>query len=224
VGAGGVGAGRRAAYAAGVSDLHCPATILVSRHGDAEFGNPSTLTDEGGWLTELGRRQVTALAESLRPRGVARVYTSTQQRAIESGAVAAGVLGTDVTELEGLREYSVGALAGRPPADPELASVLKAWAHGDLDRRIPGGESGAEVLERCREALQYIADLHRGETVLVFSHGGIMSFALPLLPSTPRSDLAQQVYLPNCAPAELEVDGDGFRLVAWPGSTDRAVV
>jgi probable phosphoglycerate mutase len=155
---------------------------------------------------------------------VARIYTSTMQRAVESGAIAAQVLEVDVVELEGLQEYSVGALAGRPHADPELLSVFRAWVHGDLGRRIPGGESGAEILERYRGALQHIADLHRGETVLVISHGGVMSFVLPRLSATVRSDLAERAFLPNCMPAEVEVDGDGFRVLEWPGSQDKAVV
>jgi broad specificity phosphatase PhoE len=207
-----------------VSDLHCPATLLVARHGDAAYGRPSVLSDEGGWLTELGRAQAAGLGSALLPRRVARVYTSVMQRAVESGAVAAAVIGTDVVELDGLQEYSVGALAGRPPADPELASVYRAWVHGDVRRRIPGGESGEQVLERFRHALQHVADLHRGETVLVFTHGGVMSFALPRLSTAWRQDLADRVFLPNCAPAEVEVDGGGFRLLSWPGSADRAVV
>jgi len=41
-----------------MSDLHCPATLLVARHGDAEYGHPSVLSDEGGWLSERGRRKI----------------------------------------------------------------------------------------------------------------------------------------------------------------------
>jgi broad specificity phosphatase PhoE len=207
-----------------MSDLHCPATLLVSRHGDAEYGHPSVLSDDGGWLSERGKAQVAELAAALRPRRVARIYASTMERAVESAAIAAGVLDVDVVELDGLQEYSVGALAGRPNGDPELMAIFRAWLHGDLRRRIPGGETGEGILERYREALQHIADLHRGETVLVFSHGGVMSFALPRLSAAVRGDLTERGFLPNCAPAEVEVDGDGFRVLGWPGSADKAVV
>lgn len=207
-----------------MSDLHCPATLLVARHGDAEYGHPSVLSDEGGWLSEKGRVQVGELAASLRERRVARVFTSTLERAQESGRLAAEVLGVDAVTVEGLEEFSVGALAGRPHDDPELASVFKAWMHGDPGRFIPGGESGAEVVGRYREALQSIADQHRGETVLVFSHGGVMSFVLPRLEAAVREDLVARAFLPNCGVAEVEVDGDGARVITWPGSLDRAIV
>ena len=207
-----------------MSDLHCPATLLVARHGDAEYGHPSVLSDEGGWLSDRGREQVRDLATSLRDRRVARVYTSVLQRAVESGGLAAEVLGVDSVPVDGLAEFSVGALAGRPHDDHELASVFRAWMHGDLGRFIPGGETGAEVVARYREALQSIADLHRGETVLVFSHGGVMSFVLPRIGGVVRAGLVEQAFLPNCGIAEVEVDGDGFRVRSWPGSSDRAVV
>ena len=207
-----------------MSDLFCAATLLVARHGDAEYARPSVLSDEGGRLSDEGRLQVRALAESLRERNVARVFTSPLQRAVESAQEAAQVLGVDAVEVDGLEEFSVGALAGRPHDDQELVSVYTSWLHGDLGRSIPGGATGAEVLERYREALQSIADQHRGETVLVFSHGGVMSFVLPRVSGHVRADLADAVFLPNCGVAEVAVDADGFVVRSWPGMTDRSVV
>ena len=207
-----------------MSDLHCAATLLIARHGDAEYGHPSVLSDEGGWLSDKGVEQTRALAASLAGRRVAAVRTSPLGRAVESGAVAAELLGVDSRMVDGLEEFPVGALAGRPHDDPELKSVFKSWQHGDLRRAIPGGPTGEEVLSRYREALLSIADQFRGETVLVFSHGGVMSFALPRISGDVRHDLDAARFLPNCGVAEVAVDGDGFEVRSWPGSTDRAVV
>ncbi|SDO67567.1 probable phosphoglycerate mutase [Pedococcus dokdonensis] len=207
-----------------MSDLQCAATLLIARHGDAEYGHPSVLSDEGGWLSAKGIDQTLTLAQSLADRRVAAVRTSVLGRAVQSGAVAAEVLGVNAEAVEGLEEFSVGALAGRPHDDPELQSIFMAWVHGDLRRRIPGGVNGEEVLGAYREALQSIADQFRGETVLVFSHGGVMSFVLPRIAGNLRDDLAAAKFLPNCAVAEVAVDGDGFEVRSWPGSTDRTVV
>jgi broad specificity phosphatase PhoE len=204
--------------------LHCDATLLVARPGDADSEHEHVLSDSGGWLTEKGKQQTKALAESLASRRIALVYTSSLQLAMESGEIAADLLGVPLRTAEGLEEFSVGTLAGRRHDDEELAAVFEAWVAGDLETRIPGGESGAEVLARYREALQSIADLHRGETVLVFSHGGVMSFCLPRLGRNVRSDLARLALLPNCAPAEVAVGDDGLSVLDWPGSADRAVV
>lgn len=200
-----------------MSDLFCPATLLVARHADAEYGHPHFLSDEGGWLTDKGKAQAQELAESLRDRRIARVFTSTMQRAVESGAVAAQVLGVAAVELEGLQEFSVGALAGRDFDDPELESVYQAWRHGDLGRFIPGGEKGEDVLARFREALQEIADLHRGETVLVVTHQTATCIALPMLADNLGPSYARENELGNGQAAEIMVDADGWQVTRWAG-------
>jgi len=207
-----------------VSDLHCPATLLVARHGDADYPHAKVLSDDGGWLTDKGKGQVRDLAESLRSRNIAAVWTSRLQRAVESGVIAAEVLGVESRRLDGLEEFSVGALAGRDHDDPELAGVFEAWKAGHLGTFIPGGESGDGVVERYRGALEEISDQHRGETVLVFTHGGVMSFCLPRLGRNVRNDLAAQMFLPNCAVAEISIDADDVTVHSWPGSADRSVV
>ena len=128
-----------------MSDLQCAATLLVARHGDAEYGHASVLSDEGGWLSEKGIEQSSALARSLTGRRVAAIRTSPLARAVQSGAVAAEILGVESRVVDGLEEFSVGALAGRPHDDPELQSIFLAWVHGDLRRRIPRGVTG----DRC---------------------------------------------------------------------------
>ncbi|WP_404381442.1 histidine phosphatase family protein [Knoellia locipacati] len=207
-----------------MSDLQCAATVLVARHGDADYPHPKVLSDDGGWLTDKGRDQVRELAESLSGRKVAAVYTSGLQRAVESGVVAAEVLAVATRVVPGLEEFSVGALAGREHDDPELLGVFEAWKAGHLGTFIPGGEDGQSVLDRYRSALEEIADLHRGETVLAFSHGGVMSFALPRMSRNVRSDLAGLHFLPTCAVAEISVDADDVVVRSWPGSADRSVV
>lgn len=207
-----------------MSDLQCPATLLVARHGDARYPVRGVLTDDGGALTELGCSQAVALAESVRSRRVAAVYSSEMSRAVRTGQLAAEVLGVRAHAVPGLQEFSVGDLAGLPYTDPRPQRVFDAWVDGDLDAAIPGGESGLQLVDRYEEALATIADLHRGETVVVISHGGVMSLVLPRLADNAPNDLARNRFLPNCAPAELTVDGDGWALLHWPGSSDRSVV
>ena len=57
-----------------------------------------------------------------------------------------------------------------PPAATGTAFAITA----EITARIPGGESGLEVVGRYGAVLDEIADSHRGESVLVVSHGGVM--------------------------------------------------
>jgi probable phosphoglycerate mutase len=201
-----------------VSDLQCPARFLVARHGEAMYADPELLSDDGGWLTDLGKRQAGELADRLRGERVAAVYTSRLARAEETGAVIGDLLGLAPTTVEGVQEFSVGSLAGTPAMGPQAREVFVAWVTGDLDRRWPGGETGSEVVARFVAVAEALADRHRGETVLVVTHGGVMTLAIPNTAVNVRPELALDAMIPNCAIAEVEVDADGWRLVGdWPG-------
>jgi len=202
-----------------MSDLQCPATMLVARHGDAGYAVDGVLSDDDGALTEKGRDQVRHLVEQVRSRRVAAVYSSQMGRAVESAELAASELGLHSVAVDGLQEFSVGDLAGVSFDDGRAQQVFDAWLHGDLAAACPGAEDGHAVVTRFKGAIDEIADSHRGETVLVFTHGGTMSLAIPRLSVNLRNDLAVQRFLPNCVAAEIEVDADGWRVVTWPGAT-----
>ena len=216
---------RETAYSLAMSDLHCPATLLITRHGDADYPVPGVLSDDGGWLTDKGRAQVSQLVGALRARRVAAVFSSTMERAVQSAELASSELGVPSVVADGLQEFSVGDLAGVSYQDPRAQHVFDGWLHGDLSVGCPGAEDGQAVVQRFKDALEGIADVHRGETVLVFTHGGAMSLVVPRLSANVPHDLVlRRRFLPNCVPAEVAVDADGWRVISWPGTVDVSVV
>ncbi|MGZ4500738.1 MAG: histidine phosphatase family protein [Nocardioidaceae bacterium] len=198
-----------------MSDLHCAATLLLARHGEAEYES-ALLSDAGGSLTLRGRDQSAALAEQLRDARVAAVYCSDLARAVQTAEIVAARLGVGVRVRAGLREWSVGAFAGREPAPGLFDPTLDAWAAGDLEARLPGAESGDEILDRVRGALEAIVDEHRGETVLVVGHGGVLPFVVPHLAGRPPGPGGRS--FPHCGVAEVTADADGWLLKRWPAS------
>jgi probable phosphoglycerate mutase len=164
-----------------MSELFCPATLVLARHGEAEYECVG-LSDDGGSLTGSGRRQARELAEGLAGDRVAAVWCSDLSRSVQTAEIAAAALGlTTVTVASGLREVSVGAHRGTPVRAGVLAAELRAWQDGRLSCRVPGGESGDEVVARLRGALEGAADQYRGETVLVVSHGWAIRVAVTQL-------------------------------------------
>jgi broad specificity phosphatase PhoE len=194
-----------------VSDLQCATTLVVARHGEASYES-DLWTDAGGSLTHLGRTQSADLATRLAGRKVAHTYTSTMARAVQTGEIAAAQLGLAVTTREGLREFGCGDLAGTPMTVDPFKEPFGRWLAGDLDVRIPGAESGHELVDRMRTSLAEVADLHRGETVLVISHGGILRLTLPLLA---RLGTFVPSPLANCATVEIAIDADDWVVLAW---------
>ncbi len=200
-----------------MTDLQCAARVFVARHGEAAYES-ELLSDAGGWLTPLGRDQARVLAESMAGERIARVWTSDMARAVQTGEIVAARLGIDVIVRKGLREFGVGDAAGTTGEPDPFAATFASWLGGDLSARIPGGESGADVVERYEAVLDEVADGHRGEAVLVISHGGVMSMALSALATNLSLSHSRDLPMPNCGVVALEADDDGWAARSWAGT------
>lgn len=197
-----------------MSDLHCAATVVVARHGEAEY-ETELLSDAGGSLTRRGREQARALADSLAQRNVAMIYTSSMARAVQTAEIVAARLGCHVLVRDELVELSVGNLAGQPDSPDAFEPVFARWRDGDLTAAVDGAENGEQSVQRVSGALEEVADLHRGETALVIAHSGVMSLVLPMLATNLPAAFAFERPLGNTALVELAADADGWRCVRW---------
>jgi 2,3-bisphosphoglycerate-dependent phosphoglycerate mutase len=194
-----------------VSDVHCPARILVTRHGETEY-EAEEMGISGGSLTTLGRAQAHELGERLRSERVAAVVSSELSRSVQTAEIAAGVLGLPVRVRERLQEFAVGDYLGEPFDPVFFHQVLGSWLKGDLEPGVPGGESGRQVVDRVMPVLEEIADDFRGETVLVVTHGGVVLALFGLLaPDSPYAP-AHEDDVPNGASYLFERDADGWRV------------
>ena len=193
-----------------MSDVHCPARIIVARHGEAEY-ETHTLTGGGGSLTALGRRQARELGERLVSEKVAAVFCSDLSRAVQTAEIAAAELGLPVRVRERLHEFPAGDYAGQPVEPDPCGELCPAWLAGDLEMGVPGGETGRETADRVLGVLESIADEFRGETVLVVSHGGvILALWGAIAPGSPEAPTSDEV--PNGSTYAFEHDGDGGRV------------
>ena len=75
------------------------------------------------------------------------------------------------------------------------------------------------MVARHREQFEEIADLHRGETVLVVGHQIALGIVVPTLAQNLTPAWARDNELANTESVELESDADGWVLRRW-GSLD----
>jgi probable phosphoglycerate mutase len=196
-----------------VSDVHCPARIVVARHGQTEY-EAEEMGAAGGSLTALGRVQARELGERLRGERVAAIVCSELSRAVQTAEIAAAVLGLPVRVRERLHEFAVGDYLGRPYDPVFFGRVQGAWLAGDLEPGVPGGETGRQVVDRVMPVLDEVADQFRGETVLVVAHGGVIMALFGLVdPGSPYAPGSHDE-VPNGASYVFERDADGWRAVA----------
>lgn len=111
-------------------------------------------------------------------------------------------------------EQSLGEWQGLPHA--ELPARLEHGAHAfwplRSNERPPGGESLIEVIARIGTTLDRLADEHRGEDVVIVSHGGAIRAALAHAIGS-RSDAVLHFSIQNLSLTRLERHPEGWRVV-----------
>lgn len=188
-----------------MADLQCAARIVLVRHGETVYESDVN-TGSGGTLSPRGREQARAAGDRLRGERVAHVYCSTLARAVQTAELVAGRLGVEVTAREGLQEFASGIHLGAAHDSGWAAPTVAAWLAGDLDARWEDGESARTVAARVGRVLDELADLHRGETVVVVTHGGAILATLSVL----AWQVGREDDVPHCSTWVLERDADGW--------------
>lgn len=152
--------------------------LLLVRHAETP-SNVDHLLDTavpGPGLTALGAQQAAALPDALAAEDIGALYASTLVRAQLTAAPLAAARGLDVRVRDGIREIAAGDLEMLPGDSEQGALYMKtafAWAAGDTALRMPGGESGDEVLARFDAVVAEAARTGAG-TVALVSHGAVI--------------------------------------------------
>lgn len=146
--------------------------MLLVRHAvTAVTGKKLPGRARGLHLSDQGRRQAEAVAARLaRLRGVAAIYTSPVDRARETAAVIARVLGRTARVDAGLLEIDIGEWTGLSIARAQHRPEWKAVQQHPSGFRFPGGESFMTMQSRVVDALTRIAGRHPGRAVVAVSH------------------------------------------------------
>lgn len=156
------------------------AEIIVIRHGETEWNADNRLQGQlDVKLNEVGRQQAVVVATRLsREPKISEVYSSDLERAHETAKIIASSCGgLEVIKDPDLRERHLGDLQGL--LFHEIAKINpeahKAFVSHRKDQEIPGGgESINQLYQRSTSALQRIGKKHRGERVVVVTHGGLI--------------------------------------------------
>jgi broad specificity phosphatase PhoE len=129
-------------------------TLYLARHGESvsNFNNVFIGRSVDPALTETGFQQARSLAESLRGKKIAAIYSSTLLRARQTAQIVADDLGIPVTHSDDLIEVGLGLLDGHDIGDPAFLSVYKNmvanWESGHPFVCVPKGESLLDVKVR----------------------------------------------------------------------------
>lgn len=136
-------------------------------------------------LTDAGREQARRLPDALARFPITRLASSPQRRAIQTAAPVAEARGLVVDIDERLAEYDRG-LSHYVPLEEVRAERPADWARmaaGHLPEAVDIGVFAGRVLDAIADI---VAAADHGETVAVFSHGGVVNVILHEILGTER--------------------------------------
>ncbi len=160
--------------------------IVLVRHGEAECNLNRVVGGLKGCtgLTDLGRRQVSFLADRLYEsgelRGATALYSSVLPRAVETAERLRAVVGSGPKALGPVRqrcdlcELHPGACDGLAWDEVVDRFGVPDW---DLDPSLPlapGGESWSSFVVRASDAVRELVGRHPGELVVAAVHAGVI--------------------------------------------------
>jgi broad specificity phosphatase PhoE len=188
--------------------------LVLARHGQTDSNLVRALDTRppGAPLNDLGHAQAAALGGRLRTAPVRAVYASRAIRAQQTAAPIAVAHDLPVTVLDGVHEVFCGDLEGRTdrPALERFDRTYAAWWRGELDARLPGGESAHDLRDRFVPVLRQVTHGANGTVVLV-SHGAAIRLAAAAL----LGDTAETGYVPNAGLVILGAHAGGWALEHW---------
>ena len=154
------------------------------RHGQQTYPT-SDVFSHGDWvdphLSDLGRRQASAVAGSLASRPIDVLVSSTLSRAIDTATAIGephGLLPVQMHDLREIESYRDIADDQNPAELVPESEWLERQARFRLERRwdlMPFGEPAAEFRGRCLRAINDLAAQHRGKHIVIVAHGGVIN-------------------------------------------------
>jgi broad specificity phosphatase PhoE len=168
-----------------------PLKVLFVRHGESQVNLDRVFANRVGIpgdLTPAGVARAHALAQSLAPEPVTRVYTSPLARARQTAEIIATTLGVPATITDALREYDVGDFEGKPYSGSDAwrweryERIERTWRDGQHETRHLEGESHSDLRDCVLPFMDRLAEHHEEREILIgVGHGGLFRAVLPFL-------------------------------------------
>lgn len=191
--------------------------LLLIRHAETT-ANAARLLDTappGADLTDRGREQADALVTALDDVDLEAIYVSDLVRTHQTAAPLAAARGLEPRIRPGVREIQAGDYEMAPDDGSWDAylGVLYRWAEGEPHTRIPGGESGAEVMERYDAV---VAEAAQHDSAAIVSHGAVIRAWTGARARNVDHAYVADTRLHNTAVIVLDGDPEaGWRVVTW---------
>jgi probable phosphoglycerate mutase len=197
--------------------------VVLIRHGEANAFTEQFIAGHESCtgLSDLGRRQAEALRDRLARTGelgdVDVLYASLMERSVETARIVAPAIGN----LSIRQDCGVCELHPGPTVDGMKWEDFKATFPEGVDVSdpyqpwSPDGESWAEFATRAGARLAGLAREHRGQTVVIACHGGVIESSFVAYGRLPMRHIWMQADNTSITEWRLPADSTTWWLVRY---------
>ncbi len=182
-------------------------TLYLVRHGETDWNLESRIQGQTDTpMNENGRRQAQELAEqvSLELPKIQRIYSSRQQRALETAMIIGRRISVPPVVHQGLEEMCLGEWEGYTWRQVREAypDQYQTWKQNRRYQATPGGESYQQLLDRLLPALDDIIR-KEGQDCLIVTHSAVIMTLMSYVYDTPFEDMVKNYKTGNAAIVKL---------------------
>jgi 2,3-bisphosphoglycerate-dependent phosphoglycerate mutase len=191
--------------------------LCIVRHGETAWNAEHRVQGQLDIpLNEIGLRQAQAVCGALKDERFDAIYASDLVRARQTAYPISHFLSMEILLEKNLRERHYGIFERLTYADvkvryPEDYARFEAR---DPEYAFRTGESLKDFSARSIAAISKLVDEHKGQSILVFTHGGVLDKLYRFITGLPLS--AQRDFgIPNAGLNRIEVTLAGWQIRAW---------
>jgi len=191
--------------------------LCLVRHGETAWNAEGRVQGQLDVpLSAVGLAQARAVAAALAGESFGAIYASDLARVRQTAEPAAARLGLGVRLERALRERHYGMFERLTYVEVKerYPAEYARFRDKDLDFDFVSGESLKAFAERALACVAALVERHAGESILVFTHGGVLEIVYRHATGRGLSS-ARDFEIPNAALNRIEVAGGAWRVAAW---------
>ncbi|HKI64127.1 MAG TPA: histidine phosphatase family protein [Burkholderiales bacterium] len=191
--------------------------LCLVRHGETAWNAEGRVQGQVDVpLSAVGLAQARAVAAALAGERFAAIYSSDLTRVRQTAEPAAGRLGLPLALDAALRERHYGMFERHTYVEvrERYPAEYARFRDKDLDFDFVSGESLRAFAARALACVAALVERHAGESILVFTHGGVLEMVYRHASGRTLSS-ARDFELPNAALNRVEARPGAWRVDAW---------
>ncbi|RXZ79709.1 histidine phosphatase family protein [Paenibacillaceae bacterium] len=166
--------------------------LYMVRHAESPFAFGQ---EETRGLSPEGREEAKRIVGFFEGVGVDCIASSHYTRAVDTVRDLALDRGLPIVEFAELRERAIKGLDYKAPWEELLAAIERSFT--DLDYALAGGETTREAQQRAVPIIEQLLAQYRGQTIVIGTHGNIMTIIMNYYSAEYGFDFWQQTSKPD---------------------------